>query len=356
MSGLCLHIGGVTKLYPGSSHPAVDNVTLEVEPASILALLGPSGAGKTTLLRLVAGFERIDAGTIRVGNRTVSGRGITVPAEARGIGFVFQQSALFPHLNARQNIAFGLRHLGAAARMKSIESVVDLCALGHLLQRYPHELSGGEQQRVALARALARDSGVVLLDEPMSNVDVRLRATIAAELRTILRASHTTAVFVTHDHADAFAIADRVAVMRDGAIEQVGSPHLVYGSPASPFVARFVSDANFIPGSYCMRGVETEIGCLPCITADAQSHGGPLVAMVRADELAPESDPDGGAVVEQAIFTGSTVSYAVRTASGLLLQCVVPSAGNHRVDVGARVRIVARTGAVRCFAASDLDR
>lgn len=356
MNGLRLTIEGVTKRYPGAKSPAVDDVTLDVEPGSILALLGPSGAGKTTLLRLIAGFERIDAGTIRVGDRTVSGRGVSVPAELRGIGFVFQQSALFPHLNARQNIAFGLRHLSPAARTASVGGVVELCALGHLLDRYPHELSGGEQQRVALARALARDSGVVLLDEPMSNVDVRLRGTIAAELRTILRASHTTAVFVTHDHADAFAIADRVAVMRDGTIEQVGDPHAVYGSPASPFVARFVSDANFIPGSHCRLGVQTEIGCLPCAVSEAQPHDAPLVAMVRADELAPEHDPEGTAVVEQAIFTGSTVAYAVRTASGLLLQCVVPSAGNHRVEVGARVRIVARTHSVRCFAASDFER
>ena len=355
MNGLRVEIEGVSKRYPGAAHAAVDDVTLSVEPGSILALLGPSGAGKTTLLRLVAGFERIDAGTIRVGGRTVSGRGVSVPAESRGIGFVFQQSALFPHLNARQNIAFGLRHLSAAARAVSTASVVELCALTHLLDRYPHELSGGEQQRVALARALARDSGVVLLDEPMSNVDVRLRATIAAELRTILRASHTTAVFVTHDHADAFAIADRVAVMRDGAIEQVGTPHAVYGSPASPFVARFVSDANFLPGSPCTHGVRTEIGCLPCAIPASDAAGEPLVAMVRADELAPEIDPDGTATVEQAIFTGSTVTYGVRTGSGLLLQCVVPSAGNHRVEVGSRVRVVARAHAVRCFSAAELD-
>ncbi|MEX1186586.1 MAG: ABC transporter ATP-binding protein [Gemmatimonadaceae bacterium] len=354
MNELRLSINGVTKRYPGSAGAAVSDVSLDVEPGSILGLLGPSGAGKTTLLRLIAGFERIDAGTITVGGRTMSGAGVNVPAESRGIGFVFQQSALFPHLNARKNIAFGLRHLSAAERMAAMDRVVELCALKPLLDRYPHQLSGGEQQRVALARALARDSGVVLLDEPMSNVDVRLRATIAAELRSILRASHITAVFVTHDHADAFAIADRVAVMRDGVIEQVGSPHSVYGSPASPFVARFVSDANFLPGRHCKLGVETEIGCLPCALSEGEPIGTPLVAMVRADELAPEYDPEGTATVEQAIFTGSTVTYSVRTASGQLLQCVVPSAWNHRVDVGARVRIVARAHSIRCFTPAEL--
>lgn len=354
MKRLRLSIQDVTKRYPGASQPAVDSVAIDVEPGSILALLGPSGAGKTTLLRLIAGFERIDAGRIMVGDRTVSAHGVSVPAESRGIGFVFQQSALFPHLNAKQNIAFGLRHLSAAERMAAMDSVVELCALGPLLGRYPHELSGGEQQRVALARALARDSGVVLLDEPMSNVDVRLRATIAAELRSILRASHITAVFVTHDHADAFAIADNVAVMRDGVIEQVGTPHAVYGAPASPFVARFVSDANFLPGSHCKLGVETEIGCLPCALSEGEPIGTPLVAMVRADELAPEYDPNGTAIVTQAIFTGSTVAYSVRTASGLVLQCVVPSAWNHRVEVGAPVRIVARAHSIRCFTPAEL--
>lgn len=355
MSRLRLELTNVTKRFPGAPSAAVADVSLVVEAGSILALLGPSGAGKTTLLRLVAGFERADAGVIRIGNREVSRPGVHEPAESRGIGFVFQQGALFPHLTARENIAFGLRHLSAAGREARIASVVKLCALERLLARYPHELSGGEQQRVALARALARDAGVVLLDEPMSSVDARLRATIASELRAILRASDTTAVFVTHDHADAFAIADAVAVMRDGAIEQVGTPNAVYGTPATPFVASFVGEANFIPGRHCGVAVDTELGMLPCAAHDAPS-GTPLVAMVRANELQPETDPAGTTTVEQVVFAGSTVSYAVRTASGLRLQCMVPSAGNGLLEVGTRVRIVTRTACVRCFAASALER
>jgi len=353
MNGLRLRIGNVTKAF-GGMRPAVRDVSLDVEPGSIMALLGPSGAGKTTLLRLVAGFDRADAGTIRVGETTVSGDGVHLPPEQRGIGFVFQHGALFPHLNARDNIAFGLRGLGGAERRERLARVAELCALQPLLERYPHQLSGGEQQRVALARALARNAGVVLMDEPMSNVDIRLRAAIGAELRTILRASHTTAVLVTHDHEDAFAIADQVAVMREGGIEQVGEPRAVYATPASPFVARFVSSANFIPGKLCRHHVETEIGNLPCAVADAP-EGTPLVAMVRADELAPEADPQGNATVKHVIFTGSTVSYTVAVASGLLLNCVVPYAGNGGLEAGTRVRIVARSESVRCFSAAAFD-
>jgi iron(III) transport system ATP-binding protein len=346
MSGVRLDVRGVTK-YHGAA-PAVRDVSLVAEAGSILALLGPSGAGKTTLLRMIAGFDRPDRGTIRVGDDLVSGPGVDVPAESRQIGFVFQQGALFPHLTARKNIAFGLRRLSTPERTARLSRVVELCALESLLDRYPHELSGGEQQRVALARALARNAGVVLLDEPLSSVDIRLRATIGAELRAILRATSTTAVFVTHDHADAFGIADLVAVMQDGRIEQVGTPRSVYASPISPFVARFVGHANFIPGKRTGHGVETEIGMFPGRGTEVPFHS-PLVAMVRADELSPETDPEGTAAVEHVSFGGSTVSYTVRTASGLRLQCVVPSERDACLEVGSRVRLVTRPDCVRCF-------
>lgn len=232
-----------SRRYPGAMVPAVDRVSLDIAEGEFCAILGPSGAGKTTLLRMIAGFEPLAAGTIAVGGRLVSGPGVVVPPERRDIGFVFQHGALFPHLTVRQNIAFGLGHLRGAARAARIAEVAELAALQGLLDRHEHQLSGGERQRAALARALARGSTVVLLDEPLSNVDRPLRLGIGAELRRIIREAGATAVLVTHDQDEALGLADRVAVMRAGRLEQVDTPMVVRTAPATPFVRDFLTGA-----------------------------------------------------------------------------------------------------------------
>jgi iron(III) transport system ATP-binding protein len=350
MSGPRLTLEHVTRRFPGASHDAVADASLIAPGGKIIALLGPSGAGKTTLLRLIAGFERADSGTIRVGGALVSGPGVHTRPEMRGIGFVFQHGALFPHLSARDNIVFGLRHLDDGTRAARIAEVTDLCAIEGLLDRFPHELSGGEQQRVALARALARQVGVVLLDEPMSSVDVRLRAEIGSDMRRILNAADTTAVFVTHDHADAFALADTVAVMLGGSIRQVGSPEQVYRSPATLDVARFIGVPNLLPARRVGEVIETEIGTFRANGVHA-APGDALVALVQAEDLLLAADEDASAQVESSVFLGDARSYTVRLASGMLLRCSAPAVAAASFAPGARVRVQPTAGHVSCFPA-----
>lgn len=240
-------VSGVTRRFVGNTLASVDDVSLQVERGELLALLGPSGAGKTTLLRLIAGFEMPDRGSISVGTRVVASDVVNVPVERRGIGFVFQHGALFPHLDVRRNIAFGLGHLAAAERRARVEEVARLAAIDHLLDRYEHELSGGERQRAALARALARGNKIVLLDEPLSNVDRPLRLGIGTELRQILRSAGVTAVMVTHDHEEALGLADRVALLNRGRLEQLATPDQVAAAPASQFVADFLAARHSPP-------------------------------------------------------------------------------------------------------------
>ena len=255
---LAVRSTGLTKRF--GSTVAVDGVTIAVEPGEILALLGPSGCGKTTFLRLVAGFERADKGEIELAGRPVVGDHVFVPPERRRVGFVFQDYALFPHLSVTGNVGFGVERNGRAERVASTLSLVGLGGLG---DRYPHELSGGQQQRVALARALAPGPAIVLLDEPFSNLDADLRERVRGEVRAILRTTGTSSVFVTHDQEEAFDIADRIAVMNEGRIEQLGRPEEIYHTPETRFVADFVGDADFLPAEVTGDRLVTELGAYP---------------------------------------------------------------------------------------------
>jgi len=247
----------VSKRFRAADPPAVDGLSLRVTEGEILALLGPSGCGKTTTLRLIAGLESPDAGTITLRGQIVAGPGRAVPPEERGVGIVFQDYALFPHLTVADNVAFGLPR---AARRSRVEAVLELVGLGGFGPRYPHELSGGQQQRVALARALAPAPALLLLDEPFSNLDADLRAQMRDEVERILRTSGTTAVFVTHDQEEAFTLADRVGVLLAGRIEQLAPPQELYHRPATRFVAAFVGAADFLPGVVTAQGIVTEVG------------------------------------------------------------------------------------------------
>ena len=258
---MSVRLEGVRKRFGDTA--AVAGVDLELDEGELVAVLGPSGCGKTTLLRLIAGFEAPDAGTITVGGELVAGAGKWVAPERRRIGMVFQDYALFPHLRVSANVAFGLSRRTADERERLTRRTLELVGLMHRGDSYPHELSGGERQRVALARALAPEPEIVLLDEPFSSLDATLRADLRREVETILSEAATTALLVTHDQEEALSLADRVAVMRDGLIQQDGTPEEVYGRPTDHWVTRFLGDAEVLPGTAAGGAVECELGRFP---------------------------------------------------------------------------------------------
>jgi len=313
--------------------PAVRDVSLRVPRGALLALLGASGCGKTTTLRLIAGLETPDAGEVFLAGRRVAGGGDWIPPERRRVGMVFQDYALFPHLSVRENVAFGLAGRPARERAARVAALLALAGLDDLADRYPHQLSGGQQQRVALARALAPDPQVILLDEPFSNLDAVLRKATREEVRRILHGSGTTTVFVTHDQEEAFSVADTVAVMRDGAIEQVGAPHEIYLRPASRSVATFVGEANFVPGR--ARGCQAE--CVLGTVALADPIDGPVDVMVRPEALDLRPDLAGCGTVEQIVFFGHDQLVGIRMCDGALIQART----GPRTDLspGARVAV-----------------
>ena len=282
------------------AHPVLTGVDLEVPAGSLTAILGPSGSGKTTLLRLMAGFERADAGTIRIGDALVDGPGVHAPPERRRIGYVPQEGSLFPHLTIQANVGFGL-----AARERrggKVAEMLEAVGLGGLGKRYPHQLSGGQQQRVALARALAIEPAVVLLDEPFASLDAHLRASVRADVQDIFRRAGTTAVLVTHDQDEALSVADRVAALREGKIAQCATPEDLYCRPADPELARFIGDANLLEGVLNGGMVKTLLGNLAVDPAVAASAGeGQVTVLIRPEQITIGPNDDG--------LTGRVSSY-----------------------------------------------
>lgn len=330
-----LQLDNITKNYPRSSASTsnnqatavLDQVTLTLHHGELLGLLGPSGCGKTTLLRIVAGFESISQGTVAIAGKIVCTKQESLAAEKRQTGMVFQDYALFPHLTVAENIAFGLKHQqkkttkGLFSRQhhprikQRVGEVLELVGLRGFEQRYPHQLSGGQQQRISLARALAPEPALILLDEPLSNLDVQVRHRLRAEIRAILKSAGTSAIFVTHDREEALAIADKIAVMRQGKIEQVGTPEEVYLCPASHFVAEFVTQANFIPASKQGQVWQTEIGQVTALPSEENSATeGDLV--LRPEDITLIPDPNSPIVVRERQFLGREYYYGVETASG----------------------------------------
>ena len=273
-----LHCDGLFKAFNGQ--PVVRGVELAARAGQIIGLLGPSGCGKTTTLRLIAGFEWPDEGAITIQGRTVAGPEARVPPEARRVGMVFQEYALFPHLDVAGNVAFGL-NLPPREKAARTAELLALVGLTGLERRSPHELSGGQQQRVALARALAPEPQVLLLDEPFSNLDAALRAQVRGEVRAILKAAGMTCVFVTHDQEEALSLADEVAVMFDGQIAQCAAPEMLYHQPVSRAVAAFVGEANFLPGEAAGDTAHCALGPVPL----AEPAGGPVDLLIRPEDL-----------------------------------------------------------------------
>jgi iron(III) transport system ATP-binding protein len=337
-----LAIDRLVKAFSAAGPRVVDGVSFDVGEGEIFALLGPSGCGKTTTLRLVAGFEQPDDGEISLGEVSLFGRGRPVPPEQRGIGFVFQDYALFPHLNVAENVMFGLAHVPRIARAQAAREALERVGLAGLGGRPTHTLSGGQQQRVALARALAPRPALLLLDEPFSNLDAGLRLSTRDEVRQILKNAGMSAVLVTHDQEEALSFADRLAVMRDGRIEQVGAPELLYHQPKNQFVAQFLGRTNLIRAEAGGGEARSPLGALT-LTAPAE---GPVLLSLRPEHLSVCSDAEtGGAlgVIEAREFRGAEIGYRVRVGETLVLV-----RGDHRTPFhpGDRVCVRAREKAV----------
>lgn len=317
--------------------PVVEGLSFEVAHKEVFAILGASGCGKTTTLRLIAGFERPDSGEILLGSHPVASPTHWVPPEKRGVGIVFQDYALFPHLSVEENVAFGLRSFPQSQRDKIVKTMLDMVGMGQHARRYPHELSGGQQQRVALARSLAPCPVVLLLDEPFSNLDADMRAQMRQEVQKILKEAETTTILVTHDQDEAFVLANRVALLNRGRLEQTGTPEEIYHHPASLFVASFVGEADLLEGAIAEGAVTTEVGRF--------AYEGPLPSgarvfiMLRPDDVELLPDPQGGSIIAQRQFRGSENLYSVRLRSGRVLHSSQPS--TVVLPLGQPVRVLA---------------
>ncbi len=339
---IALHCAGFSKSF--GSTVAVDDVSFDAPAGKILALLGPSGCGKTTTLRLIAGLERPDAGEVALGNTVVQSPEVSVPPERRRVGVVFQDYALFPHLDVQSNVGFGLaRRTGRAERIAEVLELVDLASLA---TRMPQELSGGQQQRVALARALAPAPRIVLMDEPFSNLDASLRNELRNDVRRVLREAGTTAVFVTHDQEEALSIADYVAVMIDGRVLQVAPPQVIYRQPVSRAVADFIGEFNVIEGAGIGRAVVCDLGTV----AIPEPMIGTVDLYVRPESLQIDEDPAGQGVIEARRFFGHDQLVRVRFDSGLVIECragptlLAPLGARARVQLDGDVLAFLRAG------------
>jgi putative spermidine/putrescine transport system ATP-binding protein len=325
---------------------ALNGLSLTLAPGELVALLGPSGCGKTTALRLVAGLEEADGGRV-----VIAGEDVTdLPASKRDVGMVFQAYSLFPHMTAWQNVAFGLqmRRVGAVERRRRAGEMLEIVGLSGLADRYAHQLSGGQQQRVALARALAIHPKILLLDEPLSALDARVRARLRDEIRRVQQEVGITTLFVTHDQEEALAIADRVGVMNKGRLEQLGPPMEVYARPATPFVAEFVGLTNRLAGAVRGGAVEVRGTRLPLVGPDAAD--GPAIALVRPETVALVADTDSipGPLVGKVIataFLGATSRVTIDLGDATVL-AQLPTAEATTLPPGTRVRLTLRADPV----------
>ncbi len=313
-----LEVKGISKTYRRGDFPALAEVNFCLDEKSILALVGASGSGKTTMLRILAGLETPDAGEVILDGRVIAGVGDCVAAEKRGIGMVFQNHALFPHLTVEKNVLFGVRKMPRSEKVQLLSELLELVGLPGMARRFPHELSGGERQRVALARALAPDPQLLLLDEPFSSLDMRLKQTVRDETREILRARGTAAVFVTHDTEDSLAVADSIVVMKEGRVQQAGAPQEVYYAPVNPYVAKFFGRCNFLPFHLLGSLERARVSCHVWSRGDGDGGRG---LWIRPEHLSLEK-PEGGLLgkVERVSFAGSCQRVFLKCAGDLTVE------------------------------------
>lgn len=317
-----LELRNVTKTFASAAAPAVNDISLTLRSGEILALVGPSGCGKTTTLRLIAGLERPDSGSLHIKGELVASPEHFTPPERRGVGMVFQDHALFPHLPVFENVKFGLKGQSAAVARETTQGMLKLVGLENFGERYPHQLSGGERQRVALARALAPRPVLVLMDEPFSSLDADLRHEVREQVRGILKAMSATAVFVTHDQEEALFMGDRLAVFQSGRLEQVGVPEEIFHDSATRFVAEFMGDSDFLPGVVKENGIETELGLIPQkINLPVDS---PVEIALRSDDVNFDQDNPANALVLARFFRGAYYQYRLRLSSGKLIHAFKP--------------------------------
>ncbi|MDJ1170199.1 ABC transporter ATP-binding protein [Roseofilum sp. BLCC_M154] len=342
-----LNLEEVSKQFDPKRVPVVNQVSFTLKQGDILGLVGPSGCGKTTLLRLIAGFEQPVGGKIELLGQEVATPKLSVPPEKRDVGIVFQDYALFPHLTVAENITFGLKHrhrFNKGSVEKRLQEAIALVSLEGLQNRYPHQLSGGQQQRVALARALAPEPTLILLDEPLSNLDIQVRVRLRSEIRRILKASGISAIFVTHDQEEALSICDWVGVMQNGQLEQIGPPELIYRNPQTRFVAEFVTQANFIPARRNGSQWDTEIGSFFVPDSDSLEQGD---LMIREEDLQLKPDENGIAKIGDRQFLGREHRYTLHTLSGLELKA--RSNTLHPLPIGAKVNLQVMTKTWQIF-------
>jgi iron(III) transport system ATP-binding protein len=348
MRFMFLDVAQLQVSYPDRTRASVDGVTFSLRAGEIGVLIGPSGCGKTTLLRAVAGLEPVSAGEIQLAQQVVSSTSQHVAPESRRIGMVFQDYALFPHLSVYDNVSFGLHHLARLARDVRVREVLALVGLASSAARFPHELSGGQQQRVALARALAPQPQLLLLDEPFSNLDVELRERLVLEVRAILKEAQTTALLVTHDQMEAFAIGDVIGVMSEGRLHQWNDAYTLYHRPATRFVAEFIGHGVFTPATLSEENgqvvVHTAVGdltdvseCpLPCTFASGECD-----VLLRADDIVHDDHAPVKAEIIRKAFRGSEFLYTLRLKTGETVMAHVPSHHDHTVGewIGIRAEV-----------------
>ncbi|MBS0506200.1 MAG: ABC transporter ATP-binding protein [Proteobacteria bacterium] len=343
-----LEVSQLDVRYGSRQNPAVHGVTLGLAAGEIGVLIGPSGCGKTTLLRAVAGLEAVAAGSIRLSGELVGAPGRCVAPEQRRIGMVFQDYALFPHLNVGRNVAFGIHDLPQAEQRQRVRECLALVGLAGSEARFAHELSGGQQQRVALARALAPRPRLMLLDEPFSNLDVDLRERLAHEVRAILKAADATALFVTHDQLEAFAIGDRIGVMDGGHLHQWDDAYALYHRPATRFVADFIGHGVFAPATLVQQGshvvARTALGDLTDIDGcllPSSYPGGACDVLLRADDVVHDDAAPVRARIVRKAFRGSEFLYTLQLTGGLTVMAHVPSHHDHAMGdwIGIRPQV-----------------
>ena len=320
----------------------LNQVSFSLKPGEIGCMLGPSGCGKTTVLRSIAGFENAWRGRILIDDIEVSTPGFSLPPERRNIGMVFQDFALFPHLRVEENVRFGLHRLERREQQGRVQEMLAIVGMLAYAQAYPHQLSGGQQQRVALARALAPRPSILLLDEPFSNMDVDLREQLAREVRNILKQENNTAVLVTHDQNEAFAMADQICVMNEGSVMQQGSGYDLYHRPANRFVADFIGQGVIIPATVeSLTSVKTELGMIRSEDVIDAAPGTLVDVLIRPDDIVHDDESPESAIVVEKAFRGADFLYFLRMDSGVEVLCLAPSHHDHKINerIGIRLNV-----------------